>query len=277
MSERISFVLDGLGPEWSRTLIIDTADNTIFVASSSVTADPENIIHGNAIHANEPVIIKNDHVYVPTRWLAEQYPQSANICATLERRVRNHIAVDQQESKRAVLYKVRVQIAPIFCFECQKRIRVVRGYLYGSAFVALQDVSDTRQMACLIADLRKHDSTITPVSFGDGKVVGDHRFAARCPECSIICDNFFMTGEFFKENVQCGFPSCGCDHPNLQCRRFEYYPISLRLGPDELQYIASQSRAAAGTAGSRGAIVLLSEADRIQSPGLSASPLPASV
>src|SRR5262249_54086225 len=112
--------------------------------------------------------------------------------------------------------------------------------LYDRAFVALENVSDRRQMAALISDLRKHDTTITPVGSGDSKTVGDQHFAARCPECSIICSNFFMTAEFFKENGLCQFPSCGCDYPNFQCRGFEYHPISLRLGPDELQFIAHQ-------------------------------------
>src|SRR5215472_458910 len=122
--------------------MMDMADDTIFVASGAVTTDLENVVHGNAIQANEPVIIKNDHVYVPTRWLAKQCLQSANICATLERRVRNHIAIDQRESIRPVVYKVRVQIAPIICFKCHERIKAVRGYLYGNAFVALENVSD---------------------------------------------------------------------------------------------------------------------------------------
>jgi len=264
VSEHICIVLDGLGPEWARTFMIDMADDTIFVASGAVTTELETLVHGNAIQANEPIIIKNDHVYVPTRWLAKQCPQNANICATLERRVRGHIAVDQRESMRPAVYNVRVQIVPISCLKCHERIKAVRGYLYGSAFVTLENVSDTRQMAALIADLRRRDTTITPVGFGHGKTVGDQHFAARCPECSIICSNFFMTVEFFKEKVLCEFPNCGCDYPNFQCRRFEYHPISLRLGPDELQYIADPRRAGARTAAPCG-VIMLSEVDRVQS------------
>jgi hypothetical protein len=215
--------------------MIDTADDTIFVPSAVVTTDLEDVVHGNAIQANEPVIIQNDHVYVPTRWLAKQCTHSANICATLERRVRGHIAIDQRESVRPAVFKVSVQIAPIICLNCHERIKAVRGYLYDNAFVALENVSDKRQVAALVTDLRKRDTTITPVGFGDGATVSDHHFAARCPECSIICGSFFMTVEFFKEKIGCEFPSCGCNYPNFQCRKFEYHPISLRLGPDELQ------------------------------------------
>src|SRR5215469_8841740 len=123
MSERICIIIDGSGPEWARTFIIDTSDDTIFVASSAVTTDLADIVHDNAIQANEPVIIKNGYVYVPIRWLAKEYPQSANICATLERRARNHVGIDQRESMQYVVFKVRVQIAPIICFKCAERIK----------------------------------------------------------------------------------------------------------------------------------------------------------
>jgi hypothetical protein len=58
----------------------------------------------------------------------------------------------------------------------------------------------------------------------------------------MICGNFFITGDFFREQVRCEFPRCGCDYPNLQCRRFEYHPLSLRVGLSEVQDIANQRR-----------------------------------
>jgi len=241
-SERIWILIEGSGPEWARTMIVDANDDTIFASSVAITTDLENIVQGNAIHANEPVIIDNAHVYVPIRWLAKQYPESANICGTLERQVREHIATDKRESMRPGIYKVRVQIAPILCFECHKHVKVVRGYLYGNAFVALHKVSDTQQMTALIADLRKRDPTITPVGFNYSGTVRDQYFAARCPECSTICGNFFMTVEFFTGKAPCEFPGCGCDYPNFQCRLFQYHLLSLRLGPYELQDITHQRR-----------------------------------
>jgi len=215
--------------------------DTIFASSAAITADLESVVQGCAIHANESFIIDHDHVYVPTRWLAKQYPESANICGTLERRVHQHIGTGKRESMRPGIYKVRVQIVPILCFECHKHIKVVRGYLYGNAFVALQKVSDTQQMTALIADLRKRDPTITPMGFSCGSTIRDRYFAARCPECSTICGNFFITVEFFTGKAPCEFPSCGCDYPNIQCRLFQYHLLSLRLGPYELQDIAHQT------------------------------------
>ena len=241
MSERISIVADGPEPEWARTFIRDTSDDTFFVASNAVTADLEAVVQGNAIQSKEPVIIKNDHVYVPVRWLAREYPQSANICARLERRARKSAGINQRESTQTVVHNVRVQVAPVICFNCDERIKAVRGYLYGRAFVALENVSDRRQMVALITDLRKHDTTITPVGFGDRESVDGQHFAARCPECSTVCSNFFMTAGFFEGVVRCQFASCSCDYPNFECRRFEYHPVSLRLGTDELQFIASQN------------------------------------
>jgi hypothetical protein len=144
-------------------------------------------------------------------------------------------------SMQTVLYGVRVQTAPSICFNCVRCIKAVRGYLYGRAFVTLENVSDKRQMAALITDLRKHDPTITPVGFGDIKAVGGHRFAARCPQCSVICSNFFIMAEFFEDVAQCRLANCSCDYPNFEGSWFEYYPISLRPGPDELQVSANQS------------------------------------
>ena len=241
-SERIWILIEGSGPEWTRTLIVDAAADTIFASSVAITTDLESVVQGDAIHANEPIIIDNNHVYVPTRWLAKQYPENANICGTLERRGRQHIATDKRESMRPGIYKVRVQIAPILCFECHKHIKVVRGYRYGNAFVALQKVSDTQQITALIADLRKRDPTITPVGLSYSSTVRDQYLAARCPECSTIYGNFFMTVEFFMGKAPCEFPSCGCDYPNFQCRLFQYRLLSLRLGPDELQDITRQRR-----------------------------------
>jgi hypothetical protein len=144
-------------------------------------------------------------------------------------------------SMQTTLYNVRVQIAPIICFNCVQRIKTVRGYLYGRAFVTLENVSDKRQMVALITDLRKHDPTITPVGFGDSTALDGHHFAARCPECSVICSNFFLTAELFEDVAQCRLANCSCNYPNFECSRFEYHPISLRPGPDELQVIADQS------------------------------------
>ena len=143
---------------------------------------------------------------------------------------------------RPGIYKVRVQIAPIICFHCHQHIKVVRGYLYGNVFVALQNVSDTRQMTALIADLRKRDPTITPLDFSHSNTFRNQYFVARCPECSTICSNFFMTVDFFVGKAPCEYPSCGCDYPNFQCRLFQYHLLSLRLGPYELQDITHQRR-----------------------------------
>jgi hypothetical protein len=241
MNERICIVADGPEPEWARLFIRDTSDDTFFIAANAITADREELVHRRAIQSNEPVIIKNDRVYVPVRWLAKEYPQTANICAALERRAHNSARFNQRESTPTVVYNVRVQVAPIICPNYAERIKAVRGYLYGRAFVALEKVSDRRQMVALITDLRKYDTTITPVGFGDSKTVGGQHFAARCPECSAICSNFFMTAEFFENGVRCQFAACKCDYPNIECRLFDYHPVSLRLGLDERQLIAYHS------------------------------------
>jgi hypothetical protein len=118
-------------------------------------------------------------------------------------------------SMQATPYNVRSN-SPKHLLQLCPCIKAVRGYLYGRAFVTLENVSDKRQMAALITDLRKHDPTITPVGFGDIKAVGGHRFAARCPQCSVICSNFFIMAEFFEDVAQCRLANCSCDYPNFE-------------------------------------------------------------
>jgi hypothetical protein len=109
--------------------------------------------------------------------------------------------------------------------------------LFDEIFISLKNVSDHRQISALIADLRKRDAAITPIGFSYSKTVGGRYFAARCPHCQGICGDFFMTVEFFTEKALCEFPSCGCGYSETQCRTFQYHPLALRLGPEELEEI----------------------------------------
>jgi hypothetical protein len=49
-----------------------------------------------------------------------------------------------------------------------------------------------------------------------------------------------MTTEFFTEQTTCEFPSCGCEIPQLQCRKFEYHGLTLSLGRAEIEIIRDQ-------------------------------------
>jgi hypothetical protein len=145
------------------------------------------------------------------------------------------------------IYSVRVQIAPILCWQCCKRIKAVRGYIYndstlrqGEVFVALRKVNDTRQLIALIADLRQRDPIITPVGLNYSGTVDGQYFSARCPYCSLICGDFFMTNaSFFPEKSLCDFPDCDCCYsPDIHCKGCEYHEARLRLSAEEFQEIS---------------------------------------
>jgi hypothetical protein len=136
---------------------------------------------------------------------------------------------------------VQLQIAPIFCWRCRALVKAVRGYITHQAFVALAGVSDTGTLAAFIVELRQRDPKLSPVSNRYSKTVEGRYFAAECPECHALFGDFFMTIEFFTEQTTCEFPSCGCEIPELQCRKFEYHGLTLNLGCAEIQTICDQA------------------------------------
>jgi len=137
--------------------------------------------------------------------------------------------------------KVRLQIAPLVCWRCGNLIKVVRGYLTHRAFVALAQVSDTRTVAAFVAELCQRDPKISPVSHRYSKTIKGQYFAAECPDCRALFGDFFMTNELFTEKTTCEFPSCGCENPDLQCRKFEYHGLTLNTGDDESETIRWQA------------------------------------
>lgn len=145
-----------------------------------------------------------------------------------------------------VPYTVRLQLAPIRCWKCAERIKAARGYVFGDpdipdehVFILLRQVSDTRQLTALVADLRKRDAAITPVGFNYSKAMKGQYFSARCPYCSMICGAFFMTSASFFPEKSCDYPDCDCSNsPNIHCKGCEYHEARLRLSADEIQDIS---------------------------------------
>ena len=135
----------------------------------------------------------------------------------------------------------RLQIAPMVCWRCGNLIKAVRGYITHRAFVSLAHVSDTRTVAAFVMELRQRDPKISPVSQRYSKTIKGQYFAAECPNCRALFGDFFMTNEFFTEKTTCEFPSCGCENPDLQCRKFEYHGLTLNIGDDEIETIRWQA------------------------------------
>ena len=132
-------------------------------------------------------------------------------------------------------------------------MKAARGYVFGppdnanlQAFIALRLVSDTRQLAALVSDLRKADPSIAPVGFNYSKTMKGRYFSASCPHCSAICGSFFMSGAHFWESVlaPCQYPECQCCYTaDTQCQGCDYHQIRLRLSAQELDEAAEQSGA----------------------------------
>ena len=143
-------------------------------------------------------------------------------------------------------YPVRVQLTPTRCWKCGQRMKAARGYVFfheevpdEPVFIALEHVTDTRQLTALISDLRKQDPAITPVGFNYSKTMGKQYFSARCPYCSFLCGSFFMTNAtFFPERALCDYPECECCYnPDTHCHGSEYRELRLRLGDFEISEI----------------------------------------
>jgi hypothetical protein len=146
---------------------------------------------------------------------------------------------------------VRLQLAPILCWKCRQPIKAARGYAFdrpddpqSQAFIALQLVSDTRHLATLVADLRKHDPSIAPVGFNYSKTNKGQYFSCSCPYCSAISGAFYMTNPHFWETVlaPCRYPDCECRYnPGIECQGCDYHVVNLRLSEQELEEIAVQT------------------------------------
>jgi hypothetical protein len=145
-----------------------------------------------------------------------------------------------------VPYPIRVQLTPTRCWKCGQRIKAARGYIFTHeevpdepVFIALEHVTDTRQLTALISNLRKQDPAITPVGFNYSKTMGKQYFSARCPHCSFLCGSFFMTNtSFFPERALCDYPECECCYnPDTHCHGSEYHELRLRLGDFEISEI----------------------------------------
>ncbi len=135
--------------------------------------------------------------------------------------------------------EVKLQIASIKCWRCHLPIKVVRGYVLNDNVIPLSEISDTGAVTALTEQLRRKDSSVTPVSRRYSKTRKGRYFAASCPFCSALMGDWFMIHEFFFDVAHCEYPNCTCSEahasgPELGCRVFEYHGIILNVGRSEL-------------------------------------------
>lgn len=73
-------------PRWCRSAAL-AADGTIY-APAAMTDNEQAAIHAAAWDGDVPMVIDDGHAYLPTRWLAREFPHIADICDRIEARVR---------------------------------------------------------------------------------------------------------------------------------------------------------------------------------------------
>ena len=87
---------------------------------------------------------------------------------------------------------------PIVCWKCSQALAAVCGYRFADVFIALADISDSRTVTALVAELRQQTPGISPVSHRYNKTAGGQYFAAECPWCGSLFGSFFMTNAMFQ-------------------------------------------------------------------------------
>ena len=71
-------------PEWIRSVAIG-GDGAIFAAAEP--AGNEQYIVLCASRDGVPVVINTEHAYVPVKWMAREYPETARLVSSLEARL----------------------------------------------------------------------------------------------------------------------------------------------------------------------------------------------
>jgi hypothetical protein len=77
----------GREPAWKRRVAIDST-GTVY-AAAALAGNEEQVCWcaGCAASGNVLVVSDRGHIYVPTQWLAAEYPEIADVCKRIERRV----------------------------------------------------------------------------------------------------------------------------------------------------------------------------------------------
>jgi hypothetical protein len=76
-------------PRWSRSVAL-ASDGTIF-APAAMTDDSEKAVFLKAgWDGNIPAVVDQGHVYLPTWWIAREYPEVADICGMMESKIKSN-------------------------------------------------------------------------------------------------------------------------------------------------------------------------------------------
>jgi hypothetical protein len=91
MSELIWLCVPGQKPRWLLSAALDPETLTVFMPAAA--AANETAVTLSASFDGIPLVSDEGHVYLPTKWLAQEYPEIADLCQKIEKRVLEHFGV----------------------------------------------------------------------------------------------------------------------------------------------------------------------------------------
>lgn len=75
-------------PAWARTAFVD--DDGVIFAPAAIAGN-ERAVLLCAMQDGVPLMSDKGHTYVPTSWIAQEYPSQLGTCLSIERRIRAEI------------------------------------------------------------------------------------------------------------------------------------------------------------------------------------------
>lgn len=74
-------------PRWVRSIAV--ADDGTVYAPAAMTNDEDGAFARVFFDGEIKMIFDEDHLYLPTRWIAGAYPEVADLCESIEAKVRD--------------------------------------------------------------------------------------------------------------------------------------------------------------------------------------------
>ena len=77
-------------PKWQRSACIDR-EGTVY-APAAITGNEMKAMLCATWDGNTPMVESDGHIYLPTQWMASEYPDMADVFELIERKAKAHFA-----------------------------------------------------------------------------------------------------------------------------------------------------------------------------------------
>jgi hypothetical protein len=98
MTELFWVCVSGPGPEWQRSAALDSETDTVFMPAAATGNEQKASLC--ASFDGTSAVIDAGHIYLPTRWIASEYPDMADLCLKIEGKVREHFQLDSKKGEQ---------------------------------------------------------------------------------------------------------------------------------------------------------------------------------